>query len=228
MSLIQEALRRKEADETQRSKVALRSVPGIPPRESLGKNHKDDPRSALWVGLGIGFAVLIVGVVLLVMVVRSRTEKVAAKNPQTLVVAEPDPAGKAAAPPAARIDKTVLPETEQPAPVPASKEDVANEVTGVSPEALEARERALAEQSARELLDSTPMNADQWPVLRVTGVLTRNRGQDHAAIVNGDILVPGDRVQGVVIDEVTHTGVWMIYNEERRFVRTGRTTTEAE
>jgi hypothetical protein len=63
-----------------------------------------------------------------------------------------------------------------------------------------------------------------WPKLKVVGVMARTDVQDVAAIIDGNLAECGDEIRGVKVQKVDRSGVWFVFKGQTQFVRVGQTT----
>ncbi|MBN1269897.1 MAG: hypothetical protein JXB04_09930 [Kiritimatiellae bacterium] len=253
MSLIQEALRRR--DEEEGRKPAGRSG-AVPPRVELPRREKP-PRGWLAVVslLLVILVVLAAGVGLLYFVVRSTPgldlpwKGAAPAPPGPVAVTPPRPADAGA-----RVEEPVPPPISTaglPAGEPPARSTPAGMPYGVLPSAsladrpletapppASAAPRAAAEPAPRpSAIRQTPVTREPdhsvqeaprppgtWPRLKVMGVLTKGPAGEGSVIINGDIIEVDEQVEGVTVREVDTSGVWLEYGGRRRFVKVGRST----
>jgi general secretion pathway protein B len=66
--------------------------------------------------------------------------------------------------------------------------------------------------------------APEWPRLRVVGVMARSDPLDSAAILDGDMVAVGDEARGVHVLDVRPNGALFSYQGQTQFVRVGQST----
>jgi hypothetical protein len=95
--------------------------------------------------------------------------------------------------------------------------------TGIVEEGTMEKKPVPAE--ARVVPVSPPvMPQPSWPKLKVVGVMARPAVQDVAAIIDGNLVECGDEIRGVKVQRVDKSGVWFVFNSQTQFVRVGQTT----
>lgn len=249
MSLIQEALKRQEADSQQRP-AAVR-VPPPPPdvdenEEALvtkePEHRQQRPKSKPWaVLLGVlAVILLLVGgaVWMLFTAVRTIADDVTESVTTAVARAEPPDAAQEPAPPepalpsppepvadpgpavAAQPEPAAPPETvAEDQPDPAGTE--VDPAVAVAPPPEPAGSEPAPEADAAAEPD-TPAANIQWPLLKVSGIV--GKGRLGSAVVNGKIIAVGELVKGVKLVGVDGRSVDLEYEGETRSVRVGGTT----
>ncbi|NCC50573.1 MAG: hypothetical protein EOM20_05085 [Spartobacteria bacterium] len=225
MSLIQEALRRQDNNGPPRLQGDGMSVgpPPVPPM----RPPREEKGARAWVGIVV-VAVVMLGllggsIALLSFVVKS-TSKEEPKAPvqEAAPTSTPEKAVKAP-PPTVAPTPAVAPPKEQKTEAPRTPPAVAEKPV----EKEEAREVPIATPNIKRRAEKPKAEAADepsgWPVIQLTGVLTKARQEDSAAMINGEIIFVGDRYEGITVLEVNSTGVLLEYNGSKRFLRVGRT-----
>ena len=253
MSLIQEALKRKD-DEN--SGIPPKAVPIIPPpvaREVPVKQPEipakapmpplQEKESRAWPVLVISMMVITVlalaAIGLLVWSINRPGRQADAVNavvespalpvvaPEPVVAAAPEPVRAAPAPvfkPVEPVPESA-PVAEVPKPAPAAVEPAIFSIsTGVVKEGAMEKKPAPAEVSVVPV--SRPViSQSSWPTLKVVGVMApRSAAQSAAAIIDGNLVESGDEIRGVRVRGVDKTGVWFEFKSQTQFVRVGQTT----
>ena len=95
--------------------------------------------------------------------------------------------------------------------------------TGMVKEGTTERKWAPAEVSAVTVSPPVTLQSS-WPRLKVVGVMARSAVQDVAAIVDGNLVECGDEIRGVKVHGVDKSGVWFVFKGQTQFVRVGQTT----
>jgi len=218
MSLIQEALRRQDSDGPPQLRVDNVSIgpPPVPPMRP--PPEKKNTKNIITI---VVVAVVMLGLLggaigLLGFVAKSAKPK----GGQPQVVAE-----KAEAQPekVASLKKEVVPVVKETVVEPVIEKEVAP-VAEIEKEDVVLEETPLPIKSeTKPPVKTKPMDGDKWPVLELTGVLTKARQEDSAAMINSEIIFVGEQFMGIEILEVNSTGVLMEYKGNKRFLRVGRT-----
>jgi hypothetical protein len=251
MSLIQEALKRKDDENLG---IPPKAIPLIPPvahetavRQSEIPAKQSVPpvkekTSPAWPVLVISLLVittLALGAIgiLLWSITRSGQQKVvnaAIESPASpAVVSEPI---VASAPEPVRVAPAAVPKPVEPvteaapatAAVPQAPASVAPMVfsisTGIVKEGTTEKKPAPAEVSVVPV--SRPVSLQSsWPTLKVVGVMApRSTAQSGAAIIDGNLVECGDEIRGVKVQGVDKSGVWFEFKSQTQFVRVGQTT----
>ena len=218
MSLIQEALRRQDSDGPPQLRADNVSIgpPPVPPMRP--PPEKKNTKNIITI---VVVAVVMLGLLggafgLLAFVAKSAKPK---GGPPSVVAEKAD----------VQPEKITNRKKEV---VPEVKETVAEVVIKkeVVPVAEIEKEDAVPEKTPMPIMSKTespektkPMDRDEWPLLELTGVLTKARQEDSAAMINSEIIFVGEQFMGVEILEVNSTGVLMEYKGSKRFLRVGRT-----
>ena len=63
-----------------------------------------------------------------------------------------------------------------------------------------------------------------WPKLLITGIIGRNKGGQSAVIINGQMLSPGDSLEGVKIEVIEKQRVKLVFQGEVKLLSVGGTT----
>lgn len=246
MSLIQEALRRKD-DQGEPS-------PAVPPRiQPLAHPVTPTPplppapapqASKAWVVLAVSLVALVglvgVAAVLLMQSLRALPGR---GEPKTRPVAEapapagpsvaslpaparpaerPKPAAPAPAPlpsPAAPPPPAAVPAAEKPAAAPTVFEAVTE---GPDSSATTVQVVVLPPTDASELELAAGLNS--WPRLKVVGVMAKSDVRAGSAVMNNTVVQSGDAIQGIHLLQVHQAGVLLEYHGETQFVRVGQVT----
>jgi len=210
MSLIQEALRRRQEEEGKAPVPVSETV--VPPAAP--------PRRRLHAGSVVGFVRLLCYFVLAVgacagiyALYRSFTLE---QKPSSEVASVPEP--RVPPDPVASPPQAQAPEAVTPAPPANTVEPVPSRVVPppVQPPAITPPSSSPPQ----------PPREGEWPELKIMGVVARPRQEDSSAVINGQIEEVGATLRGVKLLEVTASGVLLEYAGERKIVRVGRTTTE--
>ena len=249
MSLIQEALKRKD-DEN--SGIPPKAIPVIPPVVQLAVAKQpevpakvsippvQEKTSRAWPVLLVSMLVIttlvLVAVGLLLwsitrggqqaktvdVSIESPAQPVVVPEPVVAAVPEPVPASQPPVPEPAAESAPAAKADEQ---VPTAVEPMVFSIsTGVVKEGATENKTAPAEVSVVPV--SRPMvSQSSWPTLKVVGVMApRSAAQAAAAIIDGNLVESGDEIRGVKVQSVDKTGVWFEYKGQKQFVRVGQTT----
>lgn len=237
MSLIQEALRRKDEDDGRIEPEASKVVSGPPPRESLVK--KEQPRGSKAIFAILVLILVLLGAALALLFKMFGRIPETSSNMATVENAVIPVTGPGSGRPAeeSRLASTSiilevpphLNGTKKPAPaeplemvaappspvltVDAALDEEEVVVTGVTEEAVVAED---------DFEDDYVDDPARWPRLSLGGVISRGDPQSSAAILNGEIISVGEKIRGVMVVEVETGGVWLERFGERRFLRVGR------
>jgi hypothetical protein len=214
MSLIQEALKRKQGED---GKVPIPSAQVLPPAQGVARPLRPGgPVVAVRVlCYGILFVGALAGIVSLVLSFRGESApRLAQALPE---VEQPVPEARPLAPAAE--------------PVPVRKPlDLVDPLEGVATDrgARRVVVREAPVRPSRAVTAAPPANRGsgpaQWPEVKVMGVFARPAPEPSTAIINGDIEEVGTSIEGVEIVQVRSTGVLFRYRGEDKFVRVGRST----
>lgn len=199
MSLIQEALRRKEADDR-----GVAPSPVAPLREP----RKESPLKAV-------IAVLAVLLVLIGVAVYLFTYLVSSFSPKK-------PAPAVAAP--AEVVVPVPVAAEETEPVPVAAHPVAEPAVAVeTPEPVVEVNAPIVEVVQPEPMPEEEPKPTEWPNLSLTGVLRKGGpGGSAAAMISGELVSVNETIQGVRLVSVESSGVWLEMNGEQIFLTIGR------
>ncbi len=63
-----------------------------------------------------------------------------------------------------------------------------------------------------------------WPKLVVTGIIGRNKGGQSAVIINGQMLSPGDSLEGVKVEGIEKQRAKLVFQGEVKLLSVGGTT----
>jgi hypothetical protein len=149
--------------------------------------------------------------------------------PQPVAVSAPEPVREEQAP----VQKPVEPlaeaapatETVTQAPAASASAPVVFSIaTGVVKEG--STEKAAPPQEISVVPVSRPVSLQSsWPTLKVVGVMApRSAAQSGAAIIDGNLVECGDEIRGVKVQGVDKAGVWFEFKSQTQFVRVGQTT----
>ena len=209
MSLIQDALKRREQESGQ--PVHFPDSPDLPPRSApttrgyiLPRQGKSAPWQ-VWVGIVVSGCILLVflgvGVGFLFIAARSLTDK--PRSPQS-----------DAKPPVA-VSQEPERTPEQPAtPTNAQEAAKAGEINDTP--------HIGAGLPKGNRIKSIQFSPSGWPQLEITGVMMRPVSADCSVVIDGALLLPGDRIAEVEVVEIRPSGVLLEYRGERQFVKVGR------
>lgn len=227
MSLIQEALRRKQFEQ-----AGLPPPPPSPPDREPPFRKPDEPgrepprrrteRTMLKIVAVFGVMVLLLVVAGGFLLVALRMLGQGAPPPAAAVEPAPAPAASAAETPA-QVETEPAPPARAPVVVQAPQPE--------QPQA--AGEQAVAEEETVTDLPSPRQEAlatvqaatgapDGWPPVALTAVMSLGANRS-AAMINNDLLNVGDSVSGVVVLEIRENGVMLEYKGEQRFFKIGKT-----
>ncbi|MDD3604402.1 MAG: hypothetical protein PHD86_04340 [Kiritimatiellae bacterium] len=220
MSLIQEALRRKEADD--------KGVPPPPPVPSPA-SKKDSPLKAVIAVLAVLLVLIGVAVYLFTYLVNSFTpRRIAPPAPVQMPEAvkpapvqvvektpEPEPPEVLESEPVAAA--APVREIPEPAPEPVvaeapRPEPVPEPVSVAAAEPVRLEEKTVAQPAPVE-----------WPNLNLTGVLRKGgSGGPASAMISGELVSVSETIRGVRLVAVEASGVWLELNGEQKFLAIGR------
>jgi hypothetical protein len=130
------------------------------------------------------------------------------------------------------------PATPSPEPVPApvpKTEPVVVAVTNIPP--ASPPPAPVTNTVAVPITPSAPLVAPQptestvkvalpvlWPKLLITGIIGRNKGGESAVIINGQMLSPGDSLEGVKIEGIEKQRAKLVFQGETKLLSVGGTT----
>ncbi len=133
---------------------------------------------------------------------------------------------------------TALKAPETPSPVPAAApkiEPVMVAVTNTPPAIPPAA--PVTNAVASPITPPAPLVAPQhtestvkvampvlWPKLLITGIIGRNKGGQSAVIINGQMLSPGDSLEGVKIEGIEKQRAKLVFQGEVKLLSVGGTT----
>ncbi len=203
MSLIQEALKRKQSEE---GGVPLPSSEQLLPPLPAAKYRMRPPVAVVTIRVAC-YTVLFLGAGAgIFSLIRS--------------FQPPGPASHEAA------DGGALPELPGEAAVTRVPPDLVESLSEAETEVVEAAptRKAARTPDRRRVVATAPAGAAGWPQLRVMGVFARPDPLDSSAVIDGVLEEVGTHIEGVEIAEVRQTGVLFRYRGEEKFVRVGRTT----
>jgi hypothetical protein len=63
-----------------------------------------------------------------------------------------------------------------------------------------------------------------WPKLLITGIIGRNKGGESAVIINGQMLSPGDSLEGVKIEGIEKQRAKLVFQGEVKLLSVGGST----
>lgn len=226
MSLIQEALKRKQEEEGRDSPnpayAALPTPMPILPADSLAESN-----STTKVLRSLCYSVVCIGAFAGIFALyRSFTLEGEGTN-SSISMNEPQVNNLVVVDPVSSIESLQLVLHEEPGIVDASSViDIAVPLQdSVKPMAqTQSNTLAPAQSVIPTLADEAPMGDITWPLLNVTGVLARPDATHSSAVINSSLVDIGTRVEGVMLVEVKQTGVVFNYLGEEKFVRVGQTT----
>lgn len=239
MSLIEEALRKQREEVEKDEKLNVTHPPEIPP-ETHPEPSEDITTSrrpwAMLAGL-IVLGVIGVAVVLWLLVFGLHLwQKAPAPAAPQQVVASTNNAVKApsaAVPP--KVAVPVAPATNA-APVVAAVVPPTNTVVAPPPPPVVQPPPAVTPPPAPVVKPpvavtnepvATPAKVAMpvlWPKLSVTGIIGSSRTGHSAAIVNGQMLSPGDSLEGVRIEAIEKQRVKLVYQGEVKSLSVGGST----
>ena len=233
MSLIQEALKRKDEEN---SGIVTRAIPIIPPAASELPVKQPDFFSELSVPSVKGKTVRawpVLMISLLVITILALTSVGLLLYSARLLVQQGQQAEAAAATDSLAISlSTGIVQDgireRKPAPAEVSAAVAADPLaisisTGIVQDGTTERKPAPAEVSAVAVLPPVTWPSS-WPRLKVVGVMARPSVQDVAAIIDGNLVECGDEIRGVKVHGVNKSGVWFVFKSQTQFVRVGQTT----
>lgn len=250
MSLIQEALRRRDGEEVPRDDKPTRvRLPAQPPVVPPYRER----RHRVWTVLVALLVVilLLVGAALGLLFVVAKSipgvgeklpfvsrqgapppvrEQPAETPPEEVFIPvpevtpadlEPEPVEAAPLPPAFATE----PDSEPAWPEPGeTAEPVVTPVPEERPMAVLPPPREVDERPAVVAPVETTDDGLYWPRLKVGGVLRKADPSASAAIINGELVGVNERIMNVLLIKVETGGVWLKYHDEQRFIRVGRST----
>ena len=224
MSLIEEALRkqREETEQPGRSVATPPPLPHDPAPESTGEKTVARRPWAMLTGL-ILLGILSLAFILWLLFFGLHLWQ---KPPAPAPV--PAPAATALKAPATPSPEPV------PAPVPKT-EPVVVAVTNIPP--ASPPPAPVTNTVAAPITPSVPLVAPQptgstvkvampvlWPKLLITGIIGRNKGGESAVIINGQMLSPGDSLEGVKIEGIEKQRAKLVFQGETKLLSVGGTT----
>lgn len=242
MSLIEEALR-KQREETEKAKLVLTGQtqaevpPPLPDTEEPPKETAP-VRKALPVLIlvMVGGVLVVAGIVWLLMYGIGMLTREA-----------PKPVAAAAAPKAAQTGQTAtgavttavaaLPLTSAvppfvagtagaSVPVPAAVDTavVTGNVAATASSTGQASVVHVEAAAARPAPEAQKIVVVVWPRLTVTGIIGTARGGKSAAIINGQMVAPGETIEGARIESIDRQGVRIRFDGESRTLSVGGST----
>jgi hypothetical protein len=216
MSLIQEALRRKQQEESGEP-VAPSDVHAQPARPAWAPAEEKEHSRAAWIGV-VRFLCYLLIVLGAMAGLYSFLHSM-----RTTPAPEPPPAP---AEPAAVIRPVVD------APGAGSSEPVVP-VAVVEPVSMAAAASPAVEPAPLSLPPVPPAppapdrTPGEWPRVRLTGVMMRPDPRSSAAMLNGEMVDVDSEIEGVRLVEVKSNGVLLRYQGQEQFVRVGKATEPA-
>lgn len=216
MSLIQEALKRKQED-------AEASANKHPSLNYKGRGGASQQINLTFLGVILGAGFFCVVVLLLVLLFRSGSSPV-----ETVVVTAAPQTGRIRMPAAPAVTPPVQPIVVTPEVLVVPSEPVKPvEPLPVVPVIIQpAPEPVQVVVAPKPVPKPAPPLKPVWPTMRVMGVLTNPDADFDSAIVNGRIRDPGEVVDGVKIISVDNKGALLGYMGETQFVKVGRSYPE--
>jgi hypothetical protein len=233
VSLIEEALR-KQREEVEKGEKLTASPPLENPPETAPEPPEDITASrrpwAMLAGLIVLGVVGVAVVVWLLVFGLHLWQKTSAPAPTPQVVASTNSAVKA--PPAAVPPKVAAPDVPatNAAPVVAAVVPPTNSVVAPPPPPVVQPPPAPVVQPPVAVTNepvATPPKVAMpvlWPKLIVTGIIGSSRTGHSAAIVNGQMLSPGDSLEGVRIEAIEKQRVKLVYQGEVKSLSVGGST----
>ncbi len=247
MSLIEEALRkqREESEKTGSVSIAPPPIPSepaeIPPEPPIAEEHARRPW-ALLAGIAVAsiLAILFVAWLLIYGLKLWQTKPTPAQinasittnAPKALPVTTaapstntttkplvapqtppPQPVATTPAPPPATTTPATLPATQ--APTVAPKTDP---TATLAPKSAPPPQQSIT--PAPDKLELPVM----WPKLTVSGIIGSSKSGRSAVILNGQMLSPGDTIEGVSIESVDKQKVKLKYSGETKMLSVGAST----
>lgn len=238
MSLIEEALRKQREETEQQSEKKISLAPPPPPPEEPAPEPSEEttePAQRSWgllIGLSLAGLLAIIAIVWLLFfglklwkkdpststILAAATSKVT--NTTTAIKPVPAPV-KPETPP------TVKPVTAM-VPVATNTLSVAPPVTAPQPVSTNpvAATSAVTQATAPAAIVAPvkmPMPV-LWPRLTVSGVIGSSKNGHSAVIINGQMMSPGDLIEGVKILSIEKQRVKLSLQNEFRYVSVGSST----
>jgi hypothetical protein len=249
MSLIQEALRRKDDGEggggpplapPRISPLTQAVAPPLPPPQRS---------SRAWVVLAVSLVVLIGLAAVAAVLLLQNLKTLPLRQAENIAVAEPatqpasQPMAVAPSPPAPKLAPTPAPVAEKPAPSRPVATEVAvapaTETTVVEAASVPAHPIAPPAPPGEEAVQSSNVEVvvlppagerapaaglSSWPRLKLVGVMAKSNVRSGSAIVDNAIVEVGEDVKGVKLLEVHQSGALLQYEGQTQFVRVGQVT----
>ena len=227
MSLIQEALQRKQ-EEPNQPKPSLRLAPPPIPMEPLPASPPPRPGRSMFlvVILIVLLAVLAVSAFLLLRHLFFQKSDSESQAPETTVVAEPTTSTPDSAPaesePVKREATSPFTEPKPPEPVPPPPPSVEPLATspGTPRPAVDA---ALPTPPPLPPEPAAGPPEPRWPMLTLKAVMARTGSKRGTALLNGRLVSAGEDVDGVRVMEVREDGVLLGLEGRTHFLRVGQT-----
>lgn len=248
MSLIEEALRKQREEVEKDEKSVATPPPAIPQETPPEPKEEEAPVRRPWVML-VGLCLLgILGVALILWMLifglhlwnkkpaPAAAPKVAAITTNAATAPSPIITPKAVpavvlATNASSVVATAAPATNAvvvPPPPPPAKQPTAVETISAPkvaephpPEAVKQPPSVTNAPAASPAKVAMPV---LWPKLLVTGIIGSSRTGHGAAIVNGQMLSPGDSLEGVKIETIEKQRVKLAFQGEVKFLSVGGST----
>jgi len=247
VSLIEEALRKQREEVEKDEKSVVTPPPAIPletPPEPTGDEAPTRRPWAMLAGLVL-LGILGVAFILWLLIFGLhlwQTKPAPATTPTVVAIAtNTAPAPTPPVPPkvapavvpatnASAVAATVAPATNvvaSPLPRPANQAPAVEAIP--APKVVDPRptESAKQPQAVTNEPIASPAKVSmpaQWPKLLVTGIIGSRRNGHSAAIVNGQMLSPGDSLEGVKIEAIEKQRVKLAFQGEEKFLSVGGST----
>jgi len=208
MSLIQEALRRKQEEQGMApvsASVSVLPAPTKPDEETQGQRRFAS--TLVWSVRVLCYVVIVAGAGAgLVSLYRSFTPNEGGAPATTVATTAPVPEAAEAA---------------EAAKTAAAPEKTRPEVTASAAASAWAPPRFTRAASPPP---PAPAATPEWPKLQVMGVFARSDPSHSSAVIDGALQDVGADIDGAVLAEVRHNGVVFRLGDEERFVRVGKST----
>ncbi len=237
MSLIEEALR-KQREENEKSGSGTATPPPIPGSDSSETSTAEEPERRSWalVTSIVGGGLLAFAIIIWLLLFGLKLWQTKADTINTKTVAPSHSPPPLVAPPAVvqtnNIVKPIEPTPAPPAPLPALP-TTTNPAplplpSASEPHSVPAVTNPVAEKATSQ---KPPIPAPTklelpviWPKITVSGIIGSSKNGRSAAIMNGQMLGPGESLEGVTVEAIDKQKVKLKYSGEVKSLSVGAST----
>lgn len=212
-------------------------VPAMPPPPPV-------PSSKPWMmigGIGVAaFIVLVIGGLIVAKWTLKMTQKKAVpalavpsvkpSQPSGIPVSQAKPEANSSVPPPPSVSAREGPAAPAAlSPVPSSPVSIPPVPSATASREPESPLPPLSDTSGTEnipetespSMEKTPPVPLQWPVLKLTGMLSSPTPGEGAARINNQMIFVGGEIEGAILVEIRSDGVLLRYGDETRFLKMG-------